>query len=91
MQHVELVWPPCCMMLYDIEQSLISIKDVMQHRLTFFLFSCVNYKVALIWLCTSKLLHYRTRSKSSLSIINSHDVVKKPHSLRFIQFLVAQL
>ena len=66
MQHVELVWPPCCIMLYDIEGSLISIKHLMQLRSTFLLFSCVNNKVALVWPRTSTLLHSRTRSKWSL-------------------------
>ena len=55
-----------CMMLYDVEQSLISIKYLMQHRSTFLLFSYVNNKVAFILLCTSTLLHLHTCSKSSL-------------------------
>ena len=66
MQHVELVWPSCCIMLYDVERSLISIKHFMQHRSTFLLFSCVNKKVALDWPRTSTLLHSRTCSESSL-------------------------
>ena len=66
MQHVELIWPPCCMMLHDVERSLISIEDLIQHRSTFPLLSCVNNKVALVWPRTSTLLHSRTCSKSSL-------------------------
>ena len=50
MQHVELVWLPCClsccMMLYNVKRSMISIKHLMQHRSTF--------------------LHLRMRCKSSL-------------------------
>ena len=55
---VELVWLSCCVMLYGVERSWISIKHLVQHRSTFLLFSCVNNKVALVW--------SRTRSKSSL-------------------------
>ena len=55
-----------CCRLCDVERSLMSIKHLMEHRLTFLLFSCMNNKVALVWPLTSTLLHWRTRSKSSL-------------------------
>ena len=55
-----------CMMWYNVERSLISIKHLMQHRSTFLLFSCVNNKVALVLPRTSTLLHSRTFSESSL-------------------------
>ena len=42
--HVELVWPSCCMMLYHVERSLVSIKHLMQHRSTFLLFSYMKKK-----------------------------------------------
>ena len=64
MQHVELVWPPCCIVWYGVETILISIKCFIQHRSTFLLFACVTNKVALVWPRTSTLLHSR---KSSLN------------------------
>ena len=56
----------CCIMLYDVERSLFSIKHLMQHHSAFLLFSCVTNKVALVWPRTSTLFHSRTPSKSSL-------------------------
>ena len=55
----------CCIMLYDVERSLISIKRFMQHHSTFLLFTCLNNKVALVWSRSSSLLHSCERSKSS--------------------------
>ena len=55
-----------CIMLYDVERSLISIKHFMQCNSTFLSFACLNNKVALNWSLTSILLHWRTHSKSSV-------------------------
>ena len=46
----------CCMMLDDVEQSLISVKHCLQHHPTFVLFWSVNKNVAFVWpLCLTLL------------------------------------
>ena len=47
----------CCMMLDDVERSLISIKHCLQHHPTFRLFLSVNKNVALVWPPCSTLLN----------------------------------
>ena len=43
----------CCLMLDDVEQTLIPIKRRFQHRQTFLSFSGVNNNVAFVWpLCS---------------------------------------
>ena len=53
----------CCMMLDDVERSLISIKHRLQHHPTFLLFSGVNKNVAFVWPPCSTLLNTRMPTK----------------------------
>ena len=53
----------CCMMLNKVWFPSNIWCNIVQH---FFLFSCVNNKVALVWPRTSTLFHSRTRNKSFL-------------------------
>ena len=74
-------------MLHDVERSLISIKHLIQHRSTFLLFSCVNYKVELVWPNTSTLSHSWTPSHL-FRLLTLTMLLKSPFSsLRFIQRL----
>ena len=53
----------CCMMLDDVERSLISIKHRLQHHPTFLLFSGENKNVAFVWPPCSTLLNTRMPTK----------------------------
>ena len=58
----------CCMMLHDVERSLISIKHRLQHHPTFLLFLSVNKNVAFVWPPCSTLLNARMPAKLTAGI-----------------------
>ena len=53
----------CCMLLDDVERSLITIKHRLQHHPTFLLFLGVNENVAFVWPPCSTLLNTRMPTK----------------------------
>ena len=66
-QHVALVWPPCCTMMHDVgsdvERSLISIKHRLQHHPAFLVFLSVKENVAFVWPPCSTLLNASMSAK----------------------------
>ena len=61
----------CCMMLDDVERSLISIKHCLQHHPTFLLFLSANKYVAFVWPPCSKLLTTHMPAKLTLWVFVS--------------------
>ena len=72
----------CCMMLDDVERSLISIKQRLQHHPTFLLFLSVNKNVAFVWPPCSTMLNARMAAKQTFQVSDSMAVIHRLYLLR---------
>ena len=73
-----------CMMLVDVERSLISIKHRLKHRPTFLLFSSMNNNVAFVWTPSSTLLNARMPIKLTLRVSVSMVIIYCLYLLRML-------